>query len=73
MAQTLKHLVAKAVLDPVFKSQLLADFEGTAKEEGVHVTEHQLKAFKNVKESDWDLVEKVIGDTLISTCACRVT
>ncbi len=32
MAQTLKHLVAKAVLDPVFKSQLLADFEGTAKE-----------------------------------------
>ena len=73
MSVTVKHLIAKAVLDPAFKKALIADFEGVSKKEGVKLTREQIHSFSHVTEKDWDLVESVIGDTLIPTCACRVT
>ena len=68
---TLKQLIAKALLDPKFKKKLLTDFEGTAKAEGVRLTRSQLKAFGQIKKKDWDQIEKVIGDTLLASSACK--
>lgn len=73
MSKTLKHLIAKAILDKEFKKKLIGDFEATAKSEGVQLTAEQLKGLKKIKESDWDQIEAVLGDSIIPTSACRVT
>jgi hypothetical protein len=72
MATTLKHLIARAILEPSFKKKLLKDFVGTAEAEGVRLSPQQAKAFGKLKLRDWNQIEGVIGDNLIATSACRV-
>lgn len=68
----LDGLIAKAMLQPSFKKELLKDFSGTAKRYKVKLTPAQSRAFNKLTTRDWNKIQSVMMDGMVAASACRV-
>ena len=67
MAKDIRELLARGVIDPEFKKELLEDFAAVAKREGVDLTKDELENFQNMTLENWDILEERMVDFVKSS------